>query len=564
MIQQLLVVLFLFGVNCSSTEPPKISNYLGGWSGELLTIDQFRFDFTLDLREEESPLLTVIGPQLEFQAELVATSPPAKTYRAELPNGVILKLDLSATQPLGFLQTGHHLCYLNFESSPASSVDWRARWNLLLADQMDPTFYLSLDRLDEGGYSASTFFQSPVCHYMYAQDFQLNDDGFSFVDIRSGIEFKGKLLAEDQIELVINYLRQSQAFTLQRLDYDQWQTGDSDLPVAPLASRLLATNSIFTPFIADLEANRYPGTHSILVNQDGERKLEYYAPAFSANTLHDTRSLSKSFAAAAVGLAIQNGYLDNEQALMQGFFPTEDYPSVDWSNEKSAISIHHLLTMSSGLDAIDFGINRTSYANEGAYQSQSNWTSYILQAPMLAQPGQVANYGSANPHLVGAILATVVEEDLAFFLHKHLFGALGFDQYRLQTSTDGIPYFGGGWYFQPDQLSNFAEMLLEKGAWEGREILTDSWVTKCKQKYGPLLNTNDQNQYGYLLWHQDYDVKGVKYASIEGRGAGGQYFFVIPDLNLSAVITSGNYRSGNPFLPEQIMEEAILPLILGR
>lgn len=564
MIQQLLVVLFLFSVNCSSTEPPKISNYLGGWSGELLAIDQFRFDFTLDLREEESPLLTVIGQQLEFQAELVATSPPAKTYRAELPNGVIFKLDLSATQPIGFLQTGHHLCYLNFESSPASSVDWRARWNLLLADQMDPTFYLSLDRLDEGGYSASTFFQSPVCHYMYAQEFQLNSERFSFVDIRSGIEFNGQLLAEDQIELEMNYLSQSQTITLQRLDYDQWKRGADDLPIVPLANRLFASDSSFTPFIEDLEANRYPGTHSILVNQNGEQKLEYYATSFSASTLHDTRSLSKSFAAAAVGIAIQNGYLDNEQALMQGFFPKEDFPSVDWSNEKSAISIHHLLTMSSGLDAIDFGLNRTSYANEGAYQSQTDWTSYILQAPMVSPPGEAANYGSANPHLVGAILATVVEEELAFFLHKHLFGPLNFEQYRLQISTDGLPYFGGGWYFQPIQLLNFAEMLLAEGRWEGQEVLAESWVSKCKQKYGPLLNTNNQNEYGYLLWHRDYDVEGVKYASIEGRGAGGQYFFVIPDLNLSAVITSGNYRSGNPFLPEQIMEEAILPLILDQ
>ena len=74
---------------------------------------------------------------------------------------------------------------------------------------------------------------------------------------------------------------------------------------------------------------------------------------------------------------------------------------------------------------------------------------------------------------------------------------------------------------------------------------------------------NDKNEYGYLWWHKTYTIGGKEIKSIEARGAGGQYIFVIPELESVVVITSGNYRNGNSQQPEKILEEYILPAIIN-
>ena len=81
------------------------------------------------------------------------------------------------------------------------------------------------------------------------------------------------------------------------------------------------------------------------------------------------------------------------------------------------------------------------------------------------------------------------------------------------------------------------------------------------KNYRVLENTKDKNGYGYLWWHNTYQVNRKSFKSIEARGAGGQYIFVIPSLKTVAVITSGNFRNGKTQQPEMIFENYILPYL---
>ena len=82
------------------------------------------------------------------------------------------------------------------------------------------------------------------------------------------------------------------------------------------------------------------------------------------------------------------------------------------------------------------------------------------------------------------------------------------------------------------------------------------------QRHVVLENAIDKNPYGYLLWHKTYDIKGTAVESVEARGAGGQYLFMVPELELVAVITSGNYTNNKGFQPERIFSQYILPQVL--
>ncbi|MER3329217.1 MAG: serine hydrolase, partial [Candidatus Kapaibacterium sp.] len=105
----------------------------------------------------------------------------------------------------------------------------------------------------------------------------------------------------------------------------------------------------------------------------------------------------------------------------------------------------------------------------------------------------------------------------------------------------------------------FGQLYLNNGLWEGKEIISKQWIKKSFDKYYFLENTFDKNEYGYLFWHKTYNAKGRKITSIEARGSGGQYLFIIPEYELVVVITSGNYRNNRGFQPELIMEKYILP-----
>ncbi|MEM6803335.1 MAG: serine hydrolase, partial [Bacteroidota bacterium] len=170
-------------------------------------------------------------------------------------------------------------------------------------------------------------------------------------------------------------------------------------------------------------------------------------------------------------------------------------------------------------------------------------------------------YGSANPYLLGVILDGLIENSLEWYMDEKLFEPLGISQYIVQSDEQGRAYFGGGVYLRPRDMLSFGQLYLNEGSWNGQQIFSADWAKQSLEKYGPLLNANDRNQYGFLFWHKDYNFGDRKVASIEARGAGGQYIMIIPELELSIVISSGNYRNGRFALPEEILQNYILPAL---
>ncbi len=539
----LLIICLLNIIACNAQT--SVDNYVGGWAGRfkkqnpfLFTVEMFSTEKGIVARFEGNSSITEIPLETENKTYLVGQHQDQLTIR----------IDTTQYPPIAFVQTGHHLS--NIELRLTSKGNWAGKWNLLIEDSFLPTMYLSIDKQDDSSYAASTFFKEPTYHYMWAQDFTLSDNNFAFIDIRSNLHFNG-VLKEEKIDLTLDFLNESTEIELLPLPYEQWQIGDYPKTTDNRNSSRLSK------LVTDIKNDTLERTHAVVISQNGEIIFENYFDGFTLSIPHDTRSLSKSFASAMVGIAISDQKLNSENLPIRDFFENQ-YPEVVWEDGKENIRIHHLLTMSSGLDAIDFGLNRTSFANEGAYQNQKDWTEHILNAPMVYQPGEKANYGSGNPHLLSPIISSLIDERLEFYIHKKLFAPLSIHNYRIQTNHEDQPYFGGGWYLTPRDLLKFGQLYLNNGTWEGEEIIPSQWVKKSFDKHKVLENTRDKNEYGYLFWHKTYDIKGKKIKSIEARGSGGQYLFVIPEYKLVVVITSGNYRNSKGFQPEYIIKNYIL------
>ncbi len=244
-----------------------------------------------------------------------------------------------------------------------------------------------------------------------------------------------------------------------------------------------------------------------------------------------------------IGIAVDQEMLDGAGQEIKSFFEQE-FPGLDWSNGKEGIKMYHLLTMSFGLDAIDFGLDRNAFASEDSYQNEPDWTRRILSAPMVYPPSIQANYGSGNLHLLAPILTRQIKEPLEFYIHRTLFGPMDISNYRLQTNNEHQVFFGGGWYLTPRDLLRYGQLYLNGGIWEDQRLLSASWIEASMNKHTVLANARDRNTYGYLFWHQSYPGLDQPVRSIECRGAGGQYLFLLPELKTVVVITSGNYRNG--------------------
>lgn len=554
MTQKLIAILLIFTFN-SCNGQDLIDTYIGGWSGELEEPNPFLFEINIKIDEPDKSEAYFIGQDTITTIKLSTENEQYLIGR--FTDQLIIRVDYNENNPIAFIHTGHHLSHLALEKSGVNS--WTGKWNLLIEASNSPTFYLSLDKFDDGNYGASTFFKEPTFHYMWGQEFKYKEDVFEFVDIRSDLNFQGHLL-NGKIDLTFNFLNEEAKVELLPLPYNEWEIGHSKEQNVNQNDVKLEAKT-FSRLLTDILNDTLDGTHSVIISIDGNIIFEQYFDDFTPNTPHDTRSLTKSFASAITGIAIAQNIIESENIYIKPFFE-ESYPRIDWSNGKDSITVAHLLTMSSGLDAIDFGLNRTSFANEGNYQEQEDWTEYILSAPMVNQAGGAHYYGSGNPHLLAPILSSKLDERLEFFIHKNLFQPLSITNYRIQTDNKDLPYFGGGWYFTPMDLLKFGQLYLNKGSWEDNQIIPESWVEKSLHKYGFLENAWDKNEYGYLFWHKTYEIGGRKIESIEARGAGGQYLFIVPEMDLVVNITSGNYRNNKGFQPERIMKDYILTEIL--
>tara|TARA_R110002049_G_scaffold247280_1_gene421453 strand:- start:1273 stop:2928 length:1656 start_codon:yes stop_codon:yes gene_type:complete len=544
------IVLFLSLLCSISANAQDMADYTGGWEGKIEDSKIFNLKVEIDNLGLENPTFrisngkNIINYPIEIENNLQINISFAENHLFE---GVLSE---NGKEINGFIKSGLLLYHLKLNKSKSHS--YRGVWNILMVEELkSQNFYLSVENGSGNDYQAYPVFGDNRFTGTWCDNFQKENDLISFTDVKTGLQFRGKLESNGiRLEMFLGKYPIAQ-IELKKSVTD-WEIGGFKPDHKTFSLQLPELENL-------LSKDSLPNTHSVLVSRSGKLIYENYYDGYDANIPHDMRSASKSISSAIVGIAKDKSLFNNVDQSIFDFLPKEYQVYRD--SLKSKIDIKSLLTMSSGLDAVDFGIQRRSLASEDNYQPTQDWTKTIFQAPMINEPNAHANYGSANPYLLGVAMNTVVSEPLEVFMDKNLFQKLAISNYIIQTDMTGLPYFGGGMYLTPRDMLKFGELYLNNGNWKGQQILSEDWINDSFKNYHVLENTIDKNGYGYLLWHNTYPVNGKRLESIEARGAGGQYIFIIPELKLVVVITSGNYRNGNTQQPELILENYILPYI---
>lgn len=537
-----LLTFSLFGQN--------MADYTNNWEGKIENSKTFNFTVSIeDLQSDNAIFKISNNKNIINQLFKINTERFIKIAISENLS-FIGNLSKSGKEINGFIKSGLLLYHIKLTKSTTNS--FIGTWNILMVDELkSQNFYLSVENGLDEDYQAYPILGDDRFTGTWCTNFQKENDNISFVDFKTGLQFKGKLL---QNEIQLNILLGEHLLTQLDLKKSKtdWEIGgfktDNKMSILELTEmeNLISMDSL-------------SNTHSVIISKKGKIIYENYFDGYNSKIPHDMRSASKSISSAIVGIAKDKLLFNNVDQSIFDFLP-EKYQSHK-DNLKTGIDIKSLLTMSSGIDADDYTRERKSSASENNYQPTRDWTETILKAKMINEPNTEANYGSANPYLLGIAMDSVISEPLESFMDKYLFQKLEISNYIIQTDLKGRPYFGGGMYLTPKDMLKFGELYLNKGKWKSERILSKKWVKNSIKYYRNLENVPDKNGYGYLWWHNTYQVNGKSIKSIEARGAGGQYIFVIPSLKAVVVITSGNYRNGKTQQPEKIFEKYILPYL---
>jgi CubicO group peptidase (beta-lactamase class C family) len=270
---------------------------------------------------------------------------------------------------------------------------------------------------------------------------------------------------------------------------------------------------------------------SIVVVRHGVLVYERYfaypdRPDFDAATRHAGNSMTKSVVSLLVGIAMDRGLIRDLDAPVSSYFPQD----ADLRRpEKDRITLRHLLTMSAGL--------------------------YSARAP-----GTSFEYDDSETELVGAVLQQVSGKAVDVLAQENIFAPLGIDDVAWHGRLHNGPAKSStGLSLRPRDWAKIGQLVLNRGSWEGKQIVPASWVAESTAEQ---IKTQGPSSYGYQWWlgrsrNNDHIVEWAA-----AMGFGSQKTIVIPELD-EVVVFNASLQSKNMVAPEiELLDNFILPATL--
>ena len=264
---------------------------------------------------------------------------------------------------------------------------------------------------------------------------------------------------------------------------------------------------------------------SLLVMKNGEVVGEQYFRGLKANRQRNIKSASKSVLALAVGIALERGDLKSLDEKLIDYYP--DYFEGITDERTRSITLRNLLIMSSGQET-------TSFYNYGRWVASKNWVKAAIKMDQEYTPGSMMVYSTANSHLVSAMLTKATGMSAKSYANKYLFSRMGIRAPSWDTDPQGIYFGGNNMALTARDLLKLGEMVRNGGKYKGRQIVPADWIAEATKTQ--IVSSFSRSPYGYGYFWWNYRFGG--HDTIFAWGHGGQFIFIVPDLELVMVCTS--------------------------
>lgn len=317
------------------------------------------------------------------------------------------------------------------------------------------------------------------------------------------------------------------------------QDASTSLPRSTPEAQGLSSAAILS-FIDRAEAD-VDVLHSFMLLRHGHVVAEGWWDPYSPERLHELHSLSKSFTSTAVAFAVQEGLIDLDDIVID-FFP--DQVPEDAGENLKALRVRQLLNMTTGQEA------------SADFRDCEDWIAAFMASDFPHKPGTHWVYNSSASFMLSAIVQQVTGETLFDYLTPRFLEPLGIEGAEWDLNPQGINAGGWGLRVRTRDLAALGQFYLQKGNWQGEQLLSEAWVEEatCKQTSNGCEPESDWDQgYGYQFWM-------CRHGLYRGDGAFGQFCIVFPEQDAVLAITSG---TGSMASVMNTVWDTLLPALEG-
>jgi CubicO group peptidase (beta-lactamase class C family) len=274
-----------------------------------------------------------------------------------------------------------------------------------------------------------------------------------------------------------------------------------------------------------LDAVEASGTelHSIMVLRHGAVVAEGWWAPYRPADIQLLYSLSKTFLAMAVGIAIGEGRFSLED-LVADLLP--DLVPEDRPGHLRQLRVRHLLSMASGHR--DETLLRIVVPGQDPVRN-------FLALPPEEPPGSIFAYNQGNPLTLSQIITTVTGQRLLDYLRPRLLDPLGIVQAEWLPATSGIDQGFSGLHVATESVAKLGQLILQDGRWQDTQIVPAEFVAECRRPQvgnsRQSVNPDWRQGYGYQMWM-------CRHGAQRGDGAYGQLAIVLPDSDAVIACTA--------------------------
>jgi CubicO group peptidase (beta-lactamase class C family) len=280
-------------------------------------------------------------------------------------------------------------------------------------------------------------------------------------------------------------------------------------------------------FLDSLAVSRHE-FHSFMILRHGRVIAEGWWDPYKPDLKHTLYSTSKSFTSTAVGFAVSDSLLSVNDKVIS-FFPA-DLPAVI-SPFLADMTVKDLLMMSAGQEPDP---------TFGVVVSDTNWVKAFLALPVVNDPGTKFLYNSLATYMLSAIVQKVTGEKVIDYLTLRLFDPLGIEGADWEVDPRGINTGGWGLRLKTEDMAKFGQLYLQKGNWNGKQILPSAWVEEATTFKIDQAPDAAQSRKDSSDWMQGYCYQfwRCRNNAFRADGAFGQYIIVMPDQDAVVAIQS--------------------------
>ncbi|WP_444995122.1 serine hydrolase domain-containing protein [Aliikangiella sp. IMCC44359] len=327
-----------------------------------------------------------------------------------------------------------------------------------------------------------------------------------------------------------------------------------------------------TLMVQKLNDGTHPGIDSVsivrnntlLLHEDLRNELSQYDNWVGNSKLerHVMHSTSKSVVSALVGIAHEQGFIPDISAPLYNFFDYGHYEN--WDIQKENITLEDVLTMQLGLKwdewSFPFGDPRNSLT--ALTENNTDFIKALLDLPIAHQPGTTYTYNTVASIALGSIIERSTGLPLKDFAQQYLFNPLQINNADWHMTPTGLANTGSGLFLLTRDMAKFGQLYLDNGYWNGIPIISSEWVERSLAKSADI-ELEYTNGYGFQWWLGEFNKNEIAIPFYSTRGHGGQFIIIIPQFDLVVAFTAHNYENDLYNSPFKLVEQYILPALLG-